>query len=150
MRQQSHAFIFCAWCSIAAFEAALEGAGFRVRSRAVWVKNNQGPGDLGTLGPAYELLIHATRGDARLYRRHPNVFTFDKVGIDDHPTEKPRPLCELLIDLATTRGGLVADPFGGVATTAAAAKATGRGYWSCELEEKYWTAGQKRLDGEGG
>jgi DNA modification methylase len=130
---------------VAAFESVLVGAGFRVRSHAVWVKNNHGQGDLGTLAPKHELILHATLGDAALYHRDPDVFVFDKVNTERHPTEKPQGLLERLIEISTVRGDLIADPFGGVASTAAAARATGRAYWSCELDEKYWKVGETRL-----
>jgi DNA modification methylase len=132
---------------VGSFAAILEAAEFSVRSRAVWVKNNHGQGDVGTLAPMHELILHATLGGAGLYDRVGDVFTFDKVPPGRHPTEKPQDLFELLIRISTAKGDLVADPFGGVATTAAAARATGRGYWSCELVEKHWADGQKRLDG---
>ena len=99
------------------------------------------------LAPQCELILHATAGGAAVCPRVGNVFTFSRVGSNRHPTEKPQPLIERLIEVCTVRGDLIADPFGGVATTAAAARATGRGYWSCELDTGYWAAGEERLAG---
>ena len=145
LKPRAHLFVFCGWGSEAAFEAALEGAGLRVRSHAVWVKNNHGAGDLEALAPMHERILHATAGDAALYERHGDVFRYPKVPSERHPTEKPQPLLEKVISISTAPGDLVADPFGGVASTAAAARATGRAYWACELKEEYWAAGERRL-----
>lgn len=62
-----------------------------------------------------------------------------------HPTRKPQALCEYLIKQYSKPGELVLDPFCGSGTTAAAALATGRRYWTCELEEKYFRLATERL-----
>lgn len=62
-----------------------------------------------------------------------------------HPTRKPQALCEFLIKQYSKPGELVLDPFCGSGTTAAAALATGRRYWTCELEDKYFSLASKRL-----
>jgi hypothetical protein len=147
LKPQANLFVFCDWGSLAAFAGALYAAGFRVRLPAVWDKGHHGMGDLAALGPECELILHATAGGAALYERHGNVFRFPKVGADRHLCEKPQALVEELIRICTVPGDLIVDPFGGVATTAAAAKATGRGYWSCELDPGFWAAGEARLAG---
>lgn len=142
----AHALVFCGRKSEAAFTAVLEAAGFSVLSSLVWAKCAHGQGDLRTFAPAHERILHAVRGNAALYCRDPDVFTFPRVSTERHPTEKPQELMQRLIEISTVSGDLVADPFGGVATTAAAAKATGRMCWSCELDPKYWAAGENRLE----
>lgn len=62
-----------------------------------------------------------------------------------HPTRKPQALCEYLIKQYSQPDELVLDPFCGSGTTAAAALATGRRYWTCELEDKYFALASKRL-----
>lgn len=66
-------------------------------------------------------------------------------GETTHPTRKPQALCEYLIKQYSQPGELVLDPFCGSGTTAAAALATGRRYWTCELEDKYFDLASKRL-----
>jgi site-specific DNA-methyltransferase (adenine-specific) len=68
------------------------------------------------------------------------------VSADRHPTEKPIALLSELISATTVEGDLVADPFGGVASTLVAATRTGRGAWGCELDEGYHETGKRRLD----
>ena len=50
-----------------------------------------------------------------------------------------------LIQVTTGEGELVADPFGGVASTAVAAKGLGRRFWSCEIDPEYHRLGLARL-----
>lgn len=68
-----------------------------------------------------------------------------KVPTDSHPTEKPVGLLRRLIEATTAEGQLVADPFGGVASTLVAAKVSGRRYWGAEIDEEYFKVGQRRL-----
>lgn len=62
-----------------------------------------------------------------------------------HPTQKPQALCEMLIQQYTHRGELVIDPFAGSGTTAAAARATGRHFLSCELDAGYHEKAVERV-----
>lgn len=65
-----------------------------------------------------------------------------------HPTQKPLGLLETLVKVSTPQGGLVVDPFAGGATTLLAASNTGRRFWGCEKEERFWAAGCERLQKE--
>lgn len=53
------------------------------------------------------------------------------------------------IKLLTYKNDVVLDPFSGSATTAYAAKVTGRQYIGFELSENYWKIGNKRLEQNG-
>ncbi|HEY1189428.1 MAG TPA: DNA methyltransferase [Gemmata sp.] len=145
---EAHYLGFCDWASVEPFAAALTTAGFTVRRRLVWDKCVHTNGYLGTFGSQCELLLHATRGAPALRPRLGNVLRCPRVRADRHPTEKPVPLLRKLIECTTRPGEWVLDMFGGVASTAAAAQGTGRRCWSCEVDEKYFAAGQKRLTEE--
>jgi site-specific DNA-methyltransferase (adenine-specific) len=149
LKADAHVLAFVNWRNEAAFIAACEAFGLTVKSRIVWVKNNTGMGDLdGAFAPKHEMIIHAVKGNPKLYTRTADVLECARVATDKHPTEKPVALLQTLIETCTVKGQLVADPFGGVASVAVAAKRTGREFWSCEIEEKYFRHGKERLENE--
>ena len=71
-------------------------------------------------------------------------FNTDTSGL--HPTVKPVPLFEYLINTYTKEGELVLDNCAGSGTTGAACKNTKRHYTMIEQEQKYYNAILQRLD----
>ena len=67
-----------------------------------------------------------------------------------HPTVKPIPLMEWLIELVSNTGDLVLDPFMGTGTTGLAAKQTGRDFIGVEIDPKYYQIAQERIAGTSG
>ena len=65
-----------------------------------------------------------------------------------HPTMKPIKLMEYLVKLVTPEGGIVLDPFMGSGTTGVAAVRTGFSFHGIEMDEKYFTICQARLEKE--
>jgi site-specific DNA-methyltransferase (adenine-specific) len=142
----AHLLIFCSWAGEPGMRDVITRAGYTVRGSLVWDKQATGMGDpTTTFAPAHERIIHAVKGSPKLYYRAADILRHPRTDSSRHPTEKPVPLLQELIEATTVEGQLVVDPFGGVASTAVAAKASGRRWWSVELEEKYYTAGEERL-----
>ena len=79
------------------------------------------------------------------YPRSVQKFSTDKQKSKIHPTQKPVALFEYLIRTYTNEGGLVLDNAGGSATTAVAARNTGRDYIVMENHEPYYSASLERL-----
>lgn len=63
-----------------------------------------------------------------------------------HPTQKPLPLIEWILNKYTKEGDLVLDPFMGSCTTAVACYKMNRNYIGFELDKEYYEIGMKRLE----
>ena len=63
----------------------------------------------------------------------------------DHPTPKPVPLLEWLVEKACPEGGTVLDPFLGSGTTAVACVNTGRHFLAAELDPGYCDIARRRI-----
>jgi len=65
---------------------------------------------------------------------------------NDHPTEKPVELMEILIKNSSKEGDLVMDPFVGVGATALACQNLNRNFIGCEIDKKYYDTAMERLN----
>ena len=65
---------------------------------------------------------------------------------NDHPTQKPLKLCQIITRAYCPVDGVVFDPFIGSGTIPVAAKTTGRNYIGCEINESYYKMAKGRLD----
>ena len=145
-KPDSHLLCFCHWSNEEKVRRVIESTDFKIKGSLIWYKNNKGMGDLThSFAPIHERIIHAVKGNPILFRRECDVLTANRVPAHNHPTEKPVDLLIKLINVTTTKNELIADPFGGVASTAAAAKAMGRKFWGVELDEVYYRVGSERL-----
>jgi len=70
--------------------------------------------------------------------------TADDSGL--HPTQKPVALMKALIELTTSPGQLVLDPYCGSGTTLVAASALGRRYLGIDIDEGYCHVARARLE----
>lgn len=64
----------------------------------------------------------------------------------DHPTQKPEKLVAKIILASTKPGDVVLDPFLGSGTTSVVAKKLGRRYVGIEIDEKFASISEKRLE----
>lgn len=65
---------------------------------------------------------------------------------ENHPTQKPTALLELIIKASSNTGDLVLDPFSGTFTTSYVARLLGRDSLGIEIEEEYVKIGLRRLE----
>ena len=65
-----------------------------------------------------------------------------------HPTQKPRPVIDWLLNKYTKEGDLILDPFMGSFTTAVSCHKLKRRFIGAELDEEYFALGQDRLKHE--
>jgi DNA modification methylase len=116
------------------------------RQRLVWSKApDPGMGDLTSPWGSSDEEIYVL-GNGFVGKRGPNVLTYPKPPVSsrpDHPTPKPVPLMEHLIQRCPP--GVIADPFAGSGSTLRAAKNLGRRAIGIEIEERYCEIIAQRL-----
>ena len=71
--------------------------------------------------------------------------TPNRLGVAEHPTEKPGEPLRQLVQALTGPGALVLDPFAGSGSTLRAAKDLGRRAIGIEIEERYCEIAAKRM-----
>ncbi len=64
----------------------------------------------------------------------------------EHPTQKPEKLLAKIILAGTKKGNVVLDPFLGSGTTSVVAKKLGRKYVGIEIDQKFASISEKRLE----
>ena len=122
---------------------ALETCNYRVQGMVVWDKGHFGLGN--GFRAQHELVCHASKGVPNIVDRGVgNVLKWPRVEPTDHPSPKPEPLMQQLIEVVTEPGALVLDPFMGSGTTLRAAKNIGRRAIGIEFEEAYCEIAAKR------
>ncbi len=62
-----------------------------------------------------------------------------------HPTQKPVKILKHIVEIASQRGGIVLDPFMGVASTGSAALDLGRNFIGFEIDKNYYNKACQRL-----
>ena len=72
----------------------------------------------------------------------------DEQGDKVHPTQKPLPLVERVVQACSLPGDVVLDPFAGVGTTPVAAVRHGRHYIGIERDSHYAAAAEARIEAE--
>ena len=157
LKSEAHVIVFCGLRQRDRMrEEVKEKAPYLVeRDPFVWVKNKPGKleaegsvyGDPRSLAPAYEIALHYTQGEPRLRSRKPNAYIAPRIpaATRGHETEKPVGMLRQIIEATTGFGAVVADPFGGTASTLEAALCSRRRAWGSEKEAKHHLTGTQRL-----
>lgn len=121
-----------------------------VRSRLIWDKQGSHPGPLNS--PFYtadeEVYIIGKGFRASSPPQRSVISTKEQRSVEvariGHPTPKPVPLMEILVDRCPP--GVISDPFAGSGATLVAARNLGRKAIGVELEERYCEIIARRLD----
>jgi site-specific DNA-methyltransferase (adenine-specific) len=141
------ALVFAAPTEREATVRALEEAGFRIDGFAPWDKG--APGISYGVRYAYEECVIASKfGTDRPFEcRDPLVVPLrePRVQKPEHPNEKPVRLLRRYVRWACPEGGLVVDPFAGIASCGVAAIAERCSYVGVECDERWWPIAERRL-----
>jgi len=105
----------------------------------IWDKGYPGKGDLeANWGCGYEPILYLKKGRRKNPYRRSGIISCDKVpsGQNIHPTEKPVPLLERLLEMSTKPGNFVVDPFSGSGSTSVACQKLGRDSLAFEVDNE--------------
>ncbi len=116
----------------------------------IWDKTARGPGMGWRFRRDYEMVMVAHRRGGKLAWADPDTSTSNirrarPVIKRVHPNQKPDALVAELIELTTSPGDLVLDPFAGSGTTLIAARMLGRRAIGIERAEKHCATAAQRL-----
>jgi site-specific DNA-methyltransferase (adenine-specific) len=149
LRPGGSAIIFFDIWKITNLKDILENNKFKQLRFIEWIKTNPQPlnSSRNYLTNCREIaLMGVKKGSPTFNSKYDNaVYQYPLQGGKDrfHPTQKSLPLFEDLIKKHSNKGDLILDPFLGSATTAVAAKRTGRNFVGCEVDEEFY---QKSID----
>lgn len=149
MKLNSAGYFFCSQDKVEFFKEELKKY-FKIKNMIIWVKNNWTAGDLkAQLGKQYEIIFLVNKG--RKYfngKRLTDVWFFDRVTGKKqlHQNQKPLELIKQCIEKHSLPGDLVLDGFIGSGTTAIACKELKRNFIGFEIDKKYYTMANKRLE----
>jgi DNA modification methylase len=145
MNAGASALLFIDWRNWGNLTGAVESAGLRVNNMIVWDKVHFGMGN--GFRNQHELVLWASKGTPRVCSRSvPNVIQCKKDPTTLHQSPKPVALMSRLLEVVSTEGDLIVDPFMGSGSTLVAARDSGRGCIGIEVEEKYCEAAARRLE----
>lgn len=147
-------YIFTSWTVLPQWDRLVRSwahLGVKYQMLLVWEKGYPGLGDIdGSWGCGHELILYCKKGRREVPFRRSGVIHVDRLGPGQnvHPTEKPVALIERLIDMSTTYGDIVVDPFAGSGSTLIAAKRLGRSAIGFESNMDYVNIINQRLGQE--
>lgn len=146
------AILFCMAEGVRAWRDAIEATGARYKRALVWIKPDAMPQFNGQ-GPSvgHEMMVSAWCGPGRSHWNgggRPGTFIFNKntPGGSVHPTQKPLPLMMELVNLFTSAGETVLDPFAGSGTTLVACAKLGRLGVGIEADPQHFDAACRRIE----
>ena len=140
---KSHWFID--WRMYPNLYGALESCGWVVKNLVVWDKEHFGMGQ--NYRNQHELILYAEKGDTKFPTHSTsNVLRCKRKTAENHPTEKPVELIEMIIRASTLPEDIIFDPFMGSGTTGVACMNLGRKFIGCEIEPRYFDIACRRIE----
>ena len=144
LKSDSFAVTFYGWPSADKFLQAYRAAGFRVVGHLMFPKSYASSrGYLKYQHECAHLLVKGTPW--RMADTISDVLEWSYTGNRLHPTQKPVPTLEKLIQAFCPLEGLVLDPFAGSGSTLIAARNLGRRWLGVELDAEYHRIAAQRL-----
>jgi site-specific DNA-methyltransferase (adenine-specific) len=147
MNNDSCIFVFGSHQNIEEWKVKFKNT-FEYRNMIIWKKNNWSMGDLKcSFAGQHEIILYGNKGRLELKgKRHTDVWEFDRVKPDIHPTQKPVELIIFGLENTTNINQNVLDFFGGSGSTLIACEELNRNCFMMELDEKYCDVIVKRWE----
>lgn len=149
LKDGTHCYIMINGRNIAELQTKAEKVGFEYQQLLVWDKGNANPNRYYMSSCEYILMLR--KGYAKNINDEgtKNILRVSNIiGNKLHPTEKPVPLMEIMIENSSNEHDIVLDPFGGSGTTAIACHRLKRRFICIEKDTDYWKASLTRLEWE--
>lgn len=131
-------YIFCGTEQVSEIRKAMIAKGMTTRL-CIWEKSNPSPvnGQHMWLS-GVECCVYG-RYKGTVFNEHckNTVWRFPTTRSKIHPTQKPVPLFEMIINTSSNQNDVVFDPTAGSGTTGIACQNTGRNFVLCELDREY-------------
>ena len=138
--------------NITHYLGVIDKSEFHFIKNLIWVKDNKIMGQ--TYMSQFEYIIMLRKG---AHKRINNCGDSDVLqfknkkmknveGKTVHDTEKPVDLLEVLVLNSSNEGDKIFDPFSGIMSLGVACHNTGRRFIGCELDDKYFEIGVKRME----
>lgn len=124
LKKNAHFYLFCDQETMFVAKPAAEAAGFKFWKPLVWDKCKIGMGY--HYRARYEFILFFEKGKRKLNDLGvPDIIECPRI-IGGYPTEKPVPVCDVLVRQSSAPGEVVADPFMGSGSVGVAALTQGR------------------------
>jgi site-specific DNA-methyltransferase (adenine-specific) len=140
---------FMNWRSFTTFQKVADDLSWPIESLLVWDKCWIGPGGQKGLRPSYEFVALWAGDEWGIDDRGlPDIqrFQWSSYKPNGHPAEKPIDLVKWLVEISTSEGDTILDPFMGSGTTGVACVQTGRNFIGIEIDEGYYNIAKKRIE----
>lgn len=153
LKDGTHCYIMCNQLNLPHFLEVISKSEFKYIKCLIWDKCNKICGR--DYMNCFEYIIMLRKGRERTINdcgmpdilRVPNIKTLDKEGKNIHDSEKPIRLMQILIEQSTNEGEVVFEPFMGSGTTGVASVQSNRNFIGIEIDDKYFSLAEKRING---
>ena len=143
LKPDNHCYIMTNDFNLRNFLNVFTDIGFHFTKLIIWDKQNK------IANPYYmqqvEYILFMSKGRTKQINNLLSISNMENKN-NDHPTEKPVELMEILIKNSSKEGDLVLDPFVGVGATALACQNLNRNFIGCEIDKKYYDTAMERLN----
>lgn len=155
LKKGGNLIIFNDWENMGDIAKALRSHKIKVKCLNHWQKNNPCPAEWGRRFVAgREYFLHCTNGgkyEFNVDKLHKGCFNYPLTKQSEkkngkHPNQKPLNLMEELVQILTSEGQTVLDPFMGSGSTGVAAKNLNRKFIGIEMDKGYFDIAKSRIN----